>query len=880
MKIINVQCFNGRNIYCHRPVIKLTVDLEECYNVPTKDIKSFNDRLLNILPGLNKHCCSLGYEGGFVKRLKEGTYLAHVTEHIILELQSVAGHYVKYGKARLFKEPNLYNVICEHKNEKCVIECAYSSVEIINALINDAYIDIGKIISRIKSILFEYELGPSTKAIVDEAKKRGIPVMRIGNENLIQLGYGKYKRMLQSTITDAVSCITVDMASNKYLTKQILIENDIPVIQGDIAYNEDYAIRIFNRIGVPVVVKPYDANQGKGVILGIDDEKQLREAFKIASEYSKGVLIERYISGKDYRVLVVGNKVSAVSERRAAFVKGDGHSRIEQLVDIENSNPLRGEEHEKPLTKIKLDAAALYVLGKQGFTGKTVLEKGQVAYLRENGNLSTGGTAIDRSECIHPYNEKIAILAAQAIGLDIAGIDIVSPDISVPLYENGGAVIEVNAAPGIRMHIYPSEGTSRPVQKDIIDMLYPVGSKCSIPVISITGTNGKTTTSRMIAKILEIAGLKVGLTNSNGTYIGGKCLSKGDNTGPASAKKVLGNKEIDVAVLETARGGIIKRGLGYDLADIGVITNISEDHLGIDEINTLEDLVMVKSLVVEAVKSEGYAVLNADDKMLTKIMSGIKNKCILFSKNSDNLFVQEHIQKGEKGVYVKDNNIIIVEENKTIPVINVKDIPATFDGKVECNIENSLAAVAASFGVGISPDIIAEGLRSFTSDAQVNPGRFNLFDMGYFKVLVDYAHNIAGYKSAINAIRKISSGRLIGIVGMPGDRKDAHIEKVGEICGLEFDYIYIKEDKDLRGRKKGEVASIIKKGIIKSGMHKDNIKIIFDEIEALERATENALHDDFIIIFYEQLEPVLEHIEKMQKKINKVQLQFVKQTAG
>ena len=748
-------------------------------------------------------------------------------------------------------------------------------------MISSSYIDIEKIINQIKCISLEYEHGPSTKAIVQEAESRGIPVTRIGNESLIQLGYGKYKRIMQSTITDTVSCINVDIASNKYLTKQILKEHDIPITDGDIAHNEDYAVKIFNRMGGPVAVKPYDGNQGKGVVLNINDEKQLRSAFKIALEYSKGVLVERYILGKDYRVLVVGDKVSAVAERRAAYVQGDGQSSIEELVAAENLNPLRGEDHEKPLTKLKIDDVAIYALNRQGFSKETIPQEGQIVYLRENGNISTGGTAVDRTDYIHPYNKRIAIAAARAVGLDIAGVDITTPDISIPINENNGAVIEVNAAPGIRMHIYPSEGTRRLVQKDILDMMFPKESRHSIPIISITGTNGKTTTAGMIAKILETEGLNVGLTTSIGTYVGDKCISKGDNTGFISARKVLGNNDIDVAVLETARGGIIKKGLGYDLADIGVITNISEDHLGVDGVETLDDLLMVKSLIAEAVKPNGCVVLNADDKKLIEILPRLKVTCILFSKEHDNQTLHEHLQNGGKGVFIEENTIFLAEKNEATSVINIKDIPATLGGIVECNVENSLAAVAVSYGLGIFPENVASALKLFTSDISNNPGRFNFFDMGYFKILVDYAHNIAGYNNVISVVRKISSGRLIGVVGMPGDRRDEHIEEVGEICGSEFDYIYIKEDSDLRGRKQGEVASIIKGGAIKGGVHKDRINIIFDEIQALKEAVENAERDDLIVIFYEKLEPVIEYIKEEKKETDgKLKLQLLKQTAG
>ncbi|WP_094549578.1 cyanophycin synthetase [Petroclostridium xylanilyticum] len=883
MKIIDIQCLRGRNIYCHRPVVKLTVDLEDYCDTPTVEIEGFNDRLVHLLPGIKRHCCSPGYEGGFVDRLKEGTYLAHVAEHIILELQSAAGYDSRYGKARVWKEPNIYHIIYEYKNEKCAVEAAQLAVKLINALIKGEELDINGEIKKLVKISSQYELGPSTKAIVDEAVKRGIPVTRLGNESLVQLGYGKYQRRIQSTITDATSCIAVDIAGNKFLTKQILSEQDIPVPYGDIAYTEDSAVTLAEAIGFPVVVKPYDGNQGKGVALNLSSEQQVRKAFQAASAFSPAVMVEKFIEGKDYRVLVVGDKVSAVAERRAACVVGDGTSTIAQLVQKENLNPLRGEEHEKPLTQLKMDNTVQQVLEKQGLTDQSIPSKGQVVWLRENGNLSTGGTATDRTDEIHPYNAQIAVKAAQAIGLDIAGIDITSPDISVPLYRNGGAVVEVNAAPGIRMHVYPSEGKARNVGKEIVDMLFPEGVPCSIPIVSVTGTNGKTTTTRMIAHILRTCGLTVGMTTTSGIYIDEKCILKGDNTGPHSARMVLGNRSVEAAVLETARGGMVKRGLGYDRADVGIITNITEDHLGIDGINTLEDLAFVKSLVVEAVKKDGYAVLNADDAMVLEIIPRVRSEIIYFSKNHDNPIVVKHLKQGGRAVYIKDNIIVMAKGNETTPVLNVKDIPATYQGKVECNIENSLAAVSGACGLKIPVEKIVQGLKSFRADVNVNPGRFNLFELGSFSVLVDYGHNIAGYRTVLDSARRLGAQRLVGVIGMPGDRLDRHISLVGRLCGENFDYIYIKEDSDLRGRKQGEAADILYNSVLEGGISKENVEIIYNEVEALQKAMLDARPGDLIIIFYENFEPIVECIKKISQELEKnreIEVEMIQQPAG
>jgi len=869
MEILDIQCLRGRNIYSHKPVVRLIVDLGDYYDIPTKDINGFNENLIVLLPGIGRHQCSLGYDGGFLERLKEGTYLAHVAEHIILELQAMAGYDVSYGKARIWKEPNIYYIVCQYLNEKYAVEAAGLAVQMINALIENRPIDITERINDMKKVAIEYELGPSTKAIVEEAVKRGIPVTRLGHESLIQLGYGKYQRRIQSTLTDATACITADIASNKLLTKQILTDYDIPVPVGDIAYTEESAVQLARKIGMPVVVKPYDGNQGKGVVLNIRNEEQLRQAFRTALNFSNAVMVEEYVAGNDYRILVVGDKVSAVSQRFAACVIGDGKSSIRQLVQKENRNPLRGEGHEKPLTQLKIDDISMDLLRKQGFTEESVPAKGQTVYLRENGNLSTGGTAADRTDQIHPYNAQIAVQAAKAIGLDIAGIDITSPDISVPLYQNGGKVIEVNAAPGIRMHLYPSEGKPRNVAKDIVDMLFPKYKPFTIPIVAVTGTNGKTTTTRMISQILQVLGLIVGMTTTNGIYINGRCIQKGDTTGPYSARMLLGNKEIEAAVLETARGGIVKRGLGYDLADVGVITNISEDHLGLDNIHTIEDLAFVKALVLEAVKPEGYAVMNADDPMVLSIVPRVKSKIIFFSKYYDNPVIAEHLRKGGRAVYIKENIIVISEGKQVIPVINIKDIPATYGGKIECNVENSMAAVSAAFGLNVPVDAIMKGLKLFKADIHTNPGRFNLFEISNFKVLVDYGHNLACYKEVINTAGNIGYKRLVGIIGMPGDRLSEHIKAVGELSGKSFHKVYIKEDMDLRGRKQGEVANILLEGVLQGNISREMVEIIYDEVEALKKAILDAHPGDMIVIFYENFERVLQCIEEIKADLNK-----------
>ena len=573
-------------------------------------------------------------------------------------------------------------------------------------------------------------------------------------------------------------------------------------------------------------------------------------------------MVEKCIKGNDYRVLVINGRVAAVAKRIPAHVVGDGVHNITELVEITNKDPKRGEDHEKPLTKIKIDDISLRVLLKQGYKVEDVPPKGKKVFLKQNGNISTGGQAIDCTDIIHPENANIAVRASQIIGLDIAGVDITCPDISKPISVNGGAVIEVNAAPGLRMHLFPSKGKPRKVADMIIDMLFPATRRHSVPIISITGTNGKTTTARMTSHILNVYGMNVGMAVTGGIYINDKCLIKGDTTGPISARTVLMDKSIDVAVLETARGGIIRSGLAYDLCDIGILTNLSEDHLGIDEVYTLEDLLHIKSLVIESIKPNGYAVLNADDPMVVQAAKRVNSNIIYFSKQEDNIIVHKHILSGGKAVFIRNKYVTIATGNGNIQSLHISKIPAVYGGKLIHNIENCLAAISAAYSMMVPIPIIEKAMTSFYSDEWQNPGRFNIFNIKNFRVIVDYGHNIASYKLMGEAIKKMGASRLIGIIGVPGDRDNSTIKAIGHIAATIFDKVIIKEDTDLRNRKKGEVAKLLEEGVLSQGMRKDDIEIILSETQALDKAIGQASAGDLIVIFYEKLEPVLDVIKK------------------
>lgn len=868
MEILNIKSYKGRNIYSHRPVIKAVVDVGDLYDTPTYSIDQFNDRLLQILPGLNKHYCSMGYEGGFADRLKEGTYLAHVTEHIVLELQWVMGYEVHYGKSRELEKPSIYYIVFEYTNEKYAVECLLMAVSIVNVLVAGMKPRMESILPHLTKMAAETDLGPSTNAIYEEAKKRGIPVTCLNDSSILQLGNGRYTRFMEASLTDKLGCITVDITGNKHLTKKILEEAGLPVPYGDIAYTARSAVSVAAGIGYPVVIKPFDANQGKGVFINISDSEELISVFDSAIKYSRAVVVEKHIPGKDYRLLVVGGKMVAAAERKPPEVLGDGVHTVKELIEIENLNPLRGVDHEKPLTIIKLDDMSRQVLAKEGFDEGSIPEKGRHVMLRYNGNISTGGTARDCTEEVDLYNAQLAVRAAEALGLDIAGIDITCKDISTPLTSDNGAVIEVNAAPGLRMHLYPTEGLARNVAGDILELLYPDKKSFSVPIVSVTGTNGKTTVTRMIAHTLGVDGKVVGMTSTSGIYIDGKCVQRGDNTGALSAQRVLQDKRVEAAVFETARGGIINRGLGYDLADVGVIVNINDDHIGIDGVNTLEDLAGVKSLVVEAVKTNGYAVLNADDQMTTALLKKIKCNTLLFSRDHCNTLLIKKLKIGEPVIYIREGAVFLVQDGTESFIARIEEIPITFGGKADCNIENALAAASALAALDIPIKTIRAGLISFKPNLSTNPGRFNIFDMGGFSVMLDYGHNVAGYKAVISTIREMGMYEgYTGVIGMPGDRRDESISEVGRICGQFFSKLYIKEDNDLRGRNAGEVADIIYSAAVGESVDTSEVTVIYSETKAFETAIMDAQPGELVVLFYEELEPALEIVEKCRSLI-------------
>lgn len=863
MDILAMRMLEGPNIYSYRPVLKIKLDIGGWSEVPTCDIPGFNSELLKQLPGLAEHYCSRGYYGGFKERLEEGTYLAHVFEHVALELENLAGFKVSFGKARCTEKHTVYDVVIGLRDQEVARQAARSACDLLKHLLQGKKYELNAALKKLVAVAEKNKLGPSTKAIYDAAVKRNIPVSRVGDEDLLILGYGCYQQRIWATVTGHTGVLAADLVSDKNLTKLMLAENGIPVPDGVVVTTAQEAVNAWRQMDKLVAVKPLCGNQGKGVTVKINTAAEVERAFSVAYEFDKHVLVEEYIWGRQYRLCIINGRLVAASERIPAYIVGDGEHTVEELIAAVNRDPLRGDGHGKPLTKIMIDAVAVGVLAKQHINRKDVPAKGQEVYIRYNANLSNGGTAVDVTDKVHPETRLLAERAADIVGLDIAGVDIVAADIARSIYGKNGAVIEINAAPGIRMHQYPTAGKMRDVGGEIVNYLFPAQSNGRIPIIAVTGTNGKTTVTRLIGHICAIAGYKVGMTTTDGIYINGKCVLKGDTTGPASAHIVLHDANIDIAVLETARGGILRKGLAFDQCDIGIITNVTEDHLGQDGIDDLEDLAAVKSLIVETVQPKGFAILNADDPYVVSRANFVRGKIVYFSLKPDNMIVKRHLGTGGRAFFVKDHTLWMAEGKLAQAMCRIENIPITFGGIALHNVQNVIVAAAACYCQQIPLAAIQQGLSSF----QTNPGRLTMVDMHDFRICVDYGHNPAGYQALIKTVQKMGAKRLVGVIAAPGDRRDEIIVNLGQIAGAGFDYIYIKEDDDLRGRAPGYVAQLLYQGVVTSGMLPEKVKIVLDEQLAVKKAISEAQAGDLIVVFYEKYDTVMTAIGDSSKKM-------------
>ena len=855
MQIERIRVLSGPNIWAYRPVLEIWLDIGRFEELPSNRLPGFTERLVELLPSLWEHRCSEGRPGGFLERLRLGTYMGHILEHIILELQTQAGMDGGFGRTRGTGRHGKYRVVVDYKDEEAAKMCVDLAMELVTALTADppGTIDLKPRLDAIRAVAEDNMLGPSTQALVDAAKRRGIPWIRLNAASLVQLGHGRYAKRIQAAETSFTANIGVEVASDKELTKQLLGRVGVPVPAGRVVREDDDAWEAAEAIGLPVVVKPKDGNQGKAVSVNLTSREQVETAVRLALEVDHRVIIERYYPGNDYRLLVVNGKLVAAALRRPAQVVGNGRDPVRALVERLNEDPRRGHGHGAAMTRIRLDEAAALTLDKQGLTWESVPAAGQVVLLRDNSNLSTGGTATDVTDEVHPDNTAIAELAARVIGLDIAGIDVVTPNIRRSMREHGGGIVEVNAAPGLRMHLYPSEGKGRPVGDAVIDMLFPAGTPARVPLIAVTGTNGKTTVSRMIAAVYQTMRLHVGLTTTDGIYFDGRLSIRGDCSGPRSAEAVLQHPDVEVAVLETARGGILRSGLGWDRCQVAVVTNVSNDHLGIDGIDSPERLADVKQVPVESVGPGGYAVLNAEDPLVARMAEGTREAVIYFGLNPRGAVLSRHLAGGGKAVFMRGESIILAEGGTEIPLLALADVPATLGGKISFQVLNALAAAGACWGAGCPLDAIRLGLRTFQADDQTAPGRFNFFTIGPVQVILDYGHNPHALRAIQAATRALAPRRAIGVVAAPGDRRDSDIGELARIAAETFDEIIVREDDDLRGREPGEVAHLIADTVAR---YRPNlpVRIVADEGDAICEALEMAQPGDLVIAFIDRVQ--------------------------
>ncbi|MGI8545949.1 MAG: cyanophycin synthetase, partial [Gemmatimonadaceae bacterium] len=814
-------------------------------------------------PTLSEHACSVGEAGGFIERLREGTYLPHILEHVALELQVLAGGDVSFGRVVESGDEGVWWVILAYDEEQVGLQSVRYAVQVIRSCMSDEPVDMVPIVDHLQTLYDEVRLGPSTYAIVEEARRRGIPVRRLNSYSLVQLGLGRNLRRIQATITDFTSAIAVEIAQDKDDTKRVLQNGGLPVPVGDVATTIQEAMGHAEEIGFPVILKPLDASHGLGISPRLNDAAAVRAAWPNAREVSRRVVVEQFAQGRDHRVLVINGHVVAVAERVPAHVVGDGEHTIRDLVQQANSDPRRGIGHRKTLTKLPCNAATVDFLAECGYTLGSIPPEGTRVLLRPTANLSTGGTSIDRTDEIHPANVIACEMAANAVGLDIAGIDVITPDIAVPFRDNGAVIIEVNAAPGIRMHTHPSQGTPRNVAAPILDALFPPGSESTIPIIAVTGTNGKTTTTRLIAHLFRHTDRTVGYTTTDGVYLDNRLVIAGDMTGPFSANIILSNRTVEIAVLETARGGILRAGLGFDEADVGIVLNVTADHLGLRGINTIEQLAAVKSVIPAVVKREGHAILNADDPLVYAMRERTPGDVVLFSTRpeGDNTLFDEHLARNGIGAWIECDTFVIRRGRLRIPIAAEREVPLMMGGAARFQRANVLAAILAAYVQGVRYDDIRAGLLSFFPSAVMTPGRMNLMCVSSGRVLVDYAHNTVAVEGLMDLVSRIPATRRIGVLGAPGDRRDEDIRNLGRLsAGL--DYAILKEDHDQRGRTTGATVQLIREGLMQGGMPSDHIQIVLPELDALDHALAMMQPDDIAIVLADNVSAVLAHLAR------------------
>ena len=881
MRISNRLVFVGPSLYAHFPVIKLDLDLEELEAWPTGRLgEPFIEGLLAALPGLAEHGCSYRCAGGFLRRLREdeGTWLGHVLEHVAIELQNVAGSpEVSFGKTRSADKPGVYTVVYEYAQRDEGIAAGELALTLLGSLLPPELRRPGLVpddwnwpeqLEQFIRYAQKNALGPSTASLVKAAIERDIPWLRLNDQSLIQLGYGKYQQRIQATVTGRTSYIAVELAGDKDETNRILSNHGLPVPRQELVRSADSAVRMANRIGFPVVTKPYNGNHGRGISIRLMSDDEVRAGFEAAQQHSSSVIVESFLEGDDHRLLVVNGELVAATRRTPGHVVGDGENTVTQLIAIVNQDPRRGVGHEKVLTRLVLDAQAQTMLERDGLTADSIPEAGRIVYLRSTANLSTGGTATDVTDIIHPDNRDMAVRAIRAIGLDVGGVDFLCTNIAESYKRIGGGICECNAAPGFRMHVAPSEGTPRDVAGPVIDMLFPPGSPSRVPIAAITGTNGKTTTSRMLAHITKMAGFTPGLTTTDGIYVDGQSTVEGDMTGPVATRMVLSDPQIDIAVLEVARGGLLRAGMGVPFVNVGAVLNVQPDHLGLKGIDTLDQLAEVKRIIVEVAKD--CAVLNADDPLVLKMSAhtDAKNICYV-TLNPAHPVVREHIRAGGRACAleagVNGQMITLYDKGGHIPLVWTHLIPATLEGRAVHNVQNAMFAAAVAFSLGIKLDAIRQGLRTFDTTFFQAPGRMNIFNEHPFKVIFDYGHNAHAVQAMADLATRLDvQGRRIVVLAAPGDRRDEDIFAIAQAVAGRFDHYICRRDDGLRGRDGDEIPRMLAGELEKNGVASSMIELIPDEQEAIDHALNMAQQGDLLLVFADALTRSWKQITKFR----------------
>ncbi|MBX3199265.1 MAG: cyanophycin synthetase [Labilithrix sp.] len=871
MDLLERRIYRGPSLYAHFPVMRLTIDLGALEDWPSAKIPGFNEGLVRALPGLEAHTCSVGVEGGFLRRLAEdgGTWLGHVLEHVAIELQVLTGANVSFGKTRGEGTPGRYHVVYEFEEERVGEAAGDLAIKLLYDLLpaelrpaskssaDAAPFDFQTELVELIDYAQRRQLGPSTGSLVRAAEARDIPWLRLNDYSLVQFGHGKYQKRIQATVTSETRHIAVAIASDKEETNRILGDLGLPVPRQRLVRTADGAVSVANRLGYPVVVKPLDANHGRGVSLDLKSDDEVRIAFDRAREHARSVVVETFLDGFDHRMLVVGGELIAVAKRVPGHVVGDGEHTIAELVERVNADPRRGIGHEKVLTRLELDAQAERLMSAKSVTKETVLPPGEVFYLRGTGNLSTGGTAIDLTDVVHPDNREMAVRAAKAIGLDVCGVDFITSDISESYREVGGGICEVNAAPGFRMHVAPTEGKPRDVAGPVLDMLFPAGAPARIPIAALTGTNGKTTTARMLAHIQKMNGHTVGLTTTDGVYIDGERTVVGDMTGPQSAQIVLRDPSVDLAVLETARGGLLRAGMGYRTCNVGAVLNIAEDHLGTKGVDTLEQLAEVKRIVVEVARD--CAVLNADDLHCLRMADHTKAARIAYvTMNPRHELVRKHIRAGGLAVVLEEgingHMITLYDKGAHLPLLWTHLVPATFEGKAMHNVQNAMFAAVMAYAMGVKVENVRQGLRTFDTSYFQVPGRTNVYDELPFKVIVDYGHNPAAVHAMSDFAQRLEcTGQRVCVLSGPGDRRDEDIRAIARTAGKAFDRIILRRDDDLRGRGADEIPRMMEAELLASGFPREGLQVIPDEQAAIDAALRSAKRGDLLLLFADKI---------------------------